>query len=219
MSQYDVSRRTLDYYERSADEFWEGTRAHDVSQNIEAMLRHVAGDPPAQQPWRILDFGCGPGRDLARLRALGHEPVGLDGCTRFVEIARRFSRCEVLRQDFLALDLPPSSFDAIFANASLFHVPQDAIRRTLGELRQSLRPGGVLFSSNPRGHDEEGWLHDRYGVRYRDETWLELVASCGYVELQHYYRPEHLPREQQSWLASVWRRIETTTKGHHESLA
>ena len=208
MPESEVSRRTLEYYERSADEFRAGTRAHDVSQNIEAMLRHIPAD--AKQPWRILDFGCGPGRDLIALRAMGHQPVGLEGCTPFVEMARTHSGCEVLQQDFLALDLPHASFDAIFANATLFHVPRHDIRRVLAELRESLKPGGVLFSSNPRGQDDEGWAHDRYGVWYRDETWLALVASCGYLELEHYYRPQGLPREQQPWLASVWRNAQPT---------
>ncbi|MER1157219.1 class I SAM-dependent methyltransferase, partial [Pseudomonas aeruginosa] len=125
----------------------EGTRGHDVSQNVEALLRQIDGPPP----YRILDFGCGPGRDLATFRRLGHQPVGLEGTPRFVEMARADSGCEVWQQNFLALRLPAGHFDGIFANASLFHVPGSALPRVLGELFEALRPGGVLFSSNPRG--------------------------------------------------------------------
>lgn len=198
-----ISARTLAHYDDSAAAFWEGTRDHDVRQNIAALLRHIRATPP----FRILDFGCGPGRDLATFRALGHEAIGLDGSPRFAAMAREFSGCEVWEQDFLSLRLPASHFDGIFANASLFHVPREALPRVLGELHAALKPQGVLFSSNPRGHDEEGWAGGRYGVFHDLESWRAFLTGAGFVELEHYYRPPGLPREQQPWLASVWSRI------------
>ncbi|MCY1269182.1 Trans-aconitate 2-methyltransferase [compost metagenome] len=200
---HDISATTLEHYQRNAEAFREGTRDHDVSQNIEALLRHIHGTPPL----RILDFGCGPGRDLLAFKALGHEPVGLDGCADFVAMARAASGCEVWQQDFLELALPGMHFDGIFANASLFHVPRQELSRVLGELHAALKPGGVLFSSNPRGDNSEGWNHGRYGAFHDLENWRRLLAGAGFVELEHYYRPAGLPREQQPWLASVWRRI------------
>ncbi len=198
----DISQRTLAHYQRSAEAFRRGTWDHDVRQNIEALLRHL----PARPGLAILDFGCGPGRDLLAFKALGHAPVGLDGCPAFVDMAREASGCEVWRQDFLALDLPAQRFDGIFANASLFHIPAADLPRVLGQLRDSLKPGGVLFSSNPRGHNEEGWQGERYGVWYDWPTWQQLMTAAGFAELEHYYRPAGLPREQQPWLASVWRK-------------
>jgi SAM-dependent methyltransferase len=197
-----ISSRTLDHYEQSADAFRAGTADHDVSQNRDALLAAIQAAPP----FRLLDLGCGPGRDLAAFRALGHEAVGLDGCARFVDMARGATGCEVLHQDFLALDLPPDRFDGVFANASLFHVPRRELLRVLGELRTALAPRGVLFVSNPRGRDEEGWHGDRYGVYYTLETWRGLVTAAGFEELSHYYRPPGKPRSEQPWLATVWRR-------------
>lgn len=196
-----ISAATIAHYDGSADAFWEGTRDHDVSQNITALLAHLEGGP-----CRILDFGCGPGRDLATFRRLGHEAVGLDGAARFVAMARQHSGCEVLHQDFLALDLPTAHFDGVFANASLFHVPTQELPHVLGALRAALRPRGVLFSSNPHGRDQEGWSHGRYGAYLEPATWGTLVAAAGFVELARYYRPGNLPREQQAWLATVWRK-------------
>jgi len=112
----------------------------------------------------------------------------------------------VWHQDFLALDLPAARFDGIFANACLFHIPSHLLPGALAQLHQTLKPGGVLFSSNPRGEDQEGWSGERYGAYYRLETWRALLQAAGFVELEHYYRPAGLPREQQPWLASVWRR-------------
>ena len=196
-----LTRRTLEHYERSAEDFWRGTRDHDVSQNIGALLRHIEGEPP----FTILDFGCGPGRDLKAIADLGHVAVGLDGSARFVEMARAYSGCEVLQQDFLKLKLPAGRFDGVFANAALFHVPGQELPRVLRELRATLRPRGVLFSSNPRGHNEEGWNQERYGAYWDLETWRRDLAAAGFIELEHYYRPAGLPRERQPWLATVWR--------------
>jgi len=200
--QEGVAARTLEDYDRSADGFWQGTRDHDVSQNIDALLRHVEGAPP----FAILDFGCGPGRDLRRFADLGHRPVGLDGAGRFVAMARDWSGCEVWQQDFLRLDLPRSRFDGVFANATLFHVPRRELPRVLLELRETLKPRGVLFASNPRGNNEEGWHRGRYCVYHDLEAWRGFLTAAGFSELEHYYRPPGLPREQQPWLASVWRR-------------
>lgn len=196
-----ISQTTLAHYHDTAEGFWEGTRNHDVSQNIHALLSHLGAGP-----FRILDFGCGPGRDLRAFRDLGHEAVGLDGAARFVEMAREHSGCEVLQQDFLALDLPAAHFDGVFANASLFHVPAQELPRVLGELRDALRPSGILFSSNPHGQNEEGWRDRRYASYLDVETWRGVVSSVGFVELEHYFRPPGLPRSQQPWLAMVCRK-------------
>jgi SAM-dependent methyltransferase len=196
-----ISQTTLAHYDDTADGFWEGTRHHDVSQNIQALLSHLGSGR-----FRILDFGCGPGRDLRAFRDLGQEAVGLDGAARFVEMAREHSGCEVLQQDFLALDLPAADFDGVFANASLFHVPAQELPRVLGELRDALRPRGILFSSNPHGRNEEGWRDRRYASYLDVETWRAVVTSAGFVELEHYYRPSGLPRSQQPWLAMVCRK-------------
>ena len=197
-----ITQPTLGYYDANADRFWEGTRDHDVSQNVAALLDAIETPPPC----RILDLGCGPGRDLVTFRRLGHEPTGLDGAERFVHMARERTGAAVLHQDFLALDLPDETFDGVFANASLFHVPTHELPRVLGELLACLRPGGVLFSSNPRGANDEGWHGGRYGVHHDDETWLSLVSEAGFEPIRHYYRPDGLPRDQQPWLATLWRR-------------
>jgi SAM-dependent methyltransferase len=197
-----VSGKTLEHYNERAAEFWTGTRDHDVRQNIEALLRHIRAAPPL----RILDFGCGPGRDLAALRALGHEPIGVEGSPIFAAMAREHSGCEVWQQNFLALRLPAGRFQGIFANASLFHVPRQELPRVLGELHAALLPDGVLFASNPRGNNEEGWNRGRYGVYHDLESWRAFVRAAQFDELEHYFRPAGLPLEQQPWLASVWRK-------------
>jgi SAM-dependent methyltransferase len=198
-----ISRCTLEHYEKRADDFWVGTHDHDVSQNIAAVLQYIEGE----HPYTILDFGCGPGRDLKTFSELGHVAIGLEGSARFADMARRHSGCAVWEQDFLKLDLPPRHFDAVFANASLFHVPAQELPRILRELHATLKASGVLFSSNPRGSNEEGWNRGRYGAYHDLAAWRGYLAAAGYMELTHYYRPPGLPREQQPWLATVWRAV------------
>ncbi len=196
-----ISGLTLEHYDKAAEDFWAGTRDHDVSQNIAALLQYIEGAPPFQ----ILDLGCGPGRDLKAFAERGHIAIGLEGAARFAAMARAYSGCEVWQQDFLRLDLPESRFDGVFANAVLFHVPGQELPRVLRQLHATLKPGGVLFSSNPRGRNEEGWNRGRYGAYHDLETWRRYLSAAGFVEITHYYRPPGLPRDQQPWLASLWR--------------
>jgi hypothetical protein len=76
----------------------------------------------------------------------------------------------------------------------------------LEQLRATLKPRGVLFSSNPRGNNEESIQGERYGAYYDLATWRAYLPAAGFSEIEHYYRPAGLPVEQQPWLASVWRR-------------
>ncbi|MHB1951264.1 MAG: class I SAM-dependent methyltransferase [Acidiferrobacteraceae bacterium] len=201
-----IATRTLAYYNEHADDFWAGTRDHDVRQNITALLAHIHGE----RPYTILDFGCGPGRDLKAFAELGHIAIGLDGAVCFAEMARAYSGCDVWCQEFSESTLPPGYFDGVFANASLFHVPTMNLPQVLRALHATLKPGGVLFSSNPHGTNEEGWHGARYGVYHDLESWQRFLCAAGFREITHYYRPTGRPKDQQPWLASLWRRIDVT---------
>ncbi|QXR36869.1 class I SAM-dependent methyltransferase [Alcaligenes aquatilis] len=197
----ETSRRTVNHYQDHAQAYRDGTWDHDVSQNRDALLAAIGLPGPVD----ILDLGCGPGRDLAAFQAMGHRPVGLDGCAAFVEMARQQTGLTVLHQDFLDLNLPAAAFDGVFANAVLFHIPSAELSAVLTALRHSLRPGGVLFSSNPRGQGQEGWNGQRYGCYYSWEQWSERLEQAGFEYIKHFYRPTDRPVQEQHWLASLWR--------------
>ena len=200
----EIAERTLAHYEANATQFWHGTRDHDVTQNYEALL----GALGFRDSLRILDFGCGPGRDLVALRALGHQVTGLDATPAFVRMARVNSGCVVLEQSFFELDLGVGAYDGVFANASLFHVPRALLAKVLGQLGQSLVPGGGLFCSNPRSFDRdwEGFQGERYGSYLTIECWCGLIAAAGFVIERQFLRPSDKPLTEQPWLALVARR-------------
>ena len=198
----DISTSTVGHYEHNAVSFREGTWDHDVSQNRKALLSALAQhDSP-----HILDFGCGPGRDLVAFQKDGAQVTGLDGSATFCAMAEVASGAPVLHQDFLALELPDSHFDGIFANATLFHIPSREIARVLKELGCALTEGGVLFVSNPRGQNDEGWNGERYGSYYHPDTWKNIVEEAGFTLIEEYYRPPGRPRSEQPWFATVWRK-------------
>jgi SAM-dependent methyltransferase len=147
-----TARLTLEYYNRHAEGSWKGTSAR-ISRRYCDTLR------VSRVPGYSI-FGCGPGRDLKVFAELGHTAMGLEGAARFAVMARARSGCELWQQDFLKLVLSDSHFDGVFANAALFHVPSQELPRVLPELNSSLKPGGVLFGSNPRSHNNEGRTAD-----------------------------------------------------------
>lgn len=197
----EIEWHTINHYECNAESFWEGTRDHDVSQNINAFLQAM----PENKGLNILDFGCGPGRDLAVFKQRGHQAIGLDGSAAFCAMAEHFSTCQVLHQSFLNLDLPHDSFDGIYANASMFHIPSQELPKVLAICHRALKPKGILFTSNPRGN-AEGWQGDRYGHYMEYEKSRFYLEQAGFSILHHYYRPQGKPRHEQPWLAIVSQR-------------
>jgi SAM-dependent methyltransferase len=196
----EIEKFNIAHYEENAESFRIGTQHHDVSQNIAALLDAL----PQEKTLDILDFGCGPGRDLRVFKALGHRPVGLDGCKEFCKMAQEQSDCPTLNQQFLKLELEENSYDGIFANASLFCVPSQELPRVLTELHSALKKDGILFSSNPRGN-AEGWQGQRYAHYMEFETSQLFLQQAGFKIVEHFYRPAGKPRVEQPWLAIVSR--------------
>lgn len=197
-----VASLTIAAYDRMAQAYWEETQHRDLAADYDLFLSHLEGGGPLD----LLDLGCGPGRDLRYFARQGHRAIGVDGSTRFADMARAHSGCPVLQQDLLALQLPAASYDGVFASASLFHVPPEELPVVLASVHAALRPGGVLLALNPRGRDEQGWLGDRFCCYYRLTTWQRYLRAAGFAELARAYRPLGVPRARQHWITTVWRK-------------
>ena len=197
---------TIAEYQLTADAYRIGTWNHDVSQNRESL---IAAMQKAQG--KILDLGCGPGRDLVAFQNMGYEVTGLDATPAFVEMAKQIAGCPVLQQSFLSLNLPNHSFDGIFANASLIHVPSSEMLGVLKHLHQALIDRGILLMSMVRG-DREGFSERATGSRYvtgwEYETLKSKLEEAQFQILHHYYRPVGIPIEECSWLVMVAQKID-----------
>ncbi len=193
---------TIAEYQLTSAEYRLGTWDHDVSQNRNSLIAAMP-KPKSGGKGKILDLGCGPGRDLVAFKALGYEVIGLDANPIFVEMASQAAGCEVWQQSFSSLDLPASSFEGIFANASLIHVPSAEMEKVLLALHQALSDRGVLLMSMLRG-DQEGFSERPTGYRYvtgwEYKTLAPKLLAANFQIINHYYRPPGMPIQDCSWL-------------------
>jgi len=192
---------TIAEYQLTAEDYRIGTWHHDVSQNRNALITAMH-----KSKGKILDLGCGPGRDLVVFQEMGYQVTGLDATLAFVEMAQQIAGCEVWQQSFLSLDLPNSTFDGIFANASLIHVPSAEMLGVLKDLHQALNKNGILLMSMVRG-DREGYSERPTGFRYvtgwEYETLKLKLEAAKFQIIDYYYRPQGCPIEECSWLVMV----------------
>lgn len=135
-------------------------------------------------PSRLLDAGCGPGRDLRRFAAHGHDPQGVDLTPEFVAMARRHGSAQLGDLRDVGSLFPAAWFDGVWAAASLVHLPADVTASVLAQFAVLLRPGGQLFVS-VRSTGETGWLDEPDGRRWY-EVWTAdalaaTVASAGFT--------------------------------------
>jgi 2-polyprenyl-3-methyl-5-hydroxy-6-metoxy-1,4-benzoquinol methylase len=196
---------TIAEYQQTAEDYRIGTWNHDVSQNRDALIAAMS-----KPKGKILDLGCGPGRDLVAFQDMGYEVTGLDATPAFVEMAIQEAGCPVLQQSFLSLNLPCNNFDGIYANASLIHVPSAEMLGVLKHLHQALSDRGVLLMSMARG-DSEGYFQRPTGYRYvtgwEYETLEPILIEAHFRMINHYYRPTGMPIEECSWLVMVAQKI------------
>jgi SAM-dependent methyltransferase len=112
---------------------------------------------------RVLDGGCGPGRDCLEFDRSGVSVVGLDLAMGLLRIARRSVSVPLVCSDLRVLPFASNSFDGVWLCASLLHLSPVAVSIALREANRVLVPKGVLFASVVTG--ESGWRPDPCGGR------------------------------------------------------
>ena len=131
----------------------------------------------------ILDLGCGPGRDIRIFSEGGHKPIGIELNPEFSEMARR--QGDVIQGDIRNISsiFTPSSFDGVWAQASLVHLEKSEIALVLDDLRDLLKPNGLLYACVP-ATGETGWLDESDGRRWyttwQEDSFEEAVKSAGF---------------------------------------
>ena len=191
--------QNIAWYEARADEYATDSMTHDMSWPYRDFLSNLGAPLEGK---RVLDLGCGPGRDLTYFIERGLDAEGIDACESFCAKAEELSGAPVRQMKFSELDLIQESYDGIFANAVLMHVePKDRIVFAQ-ELVSSLKPSGVLYFHNPRGEGEQ--VCDDGRRLHLSDSWGEIFESLGLKCLLNEGRPKFLPSADQTWQACVF---------------
>lgn len=185
---------TLAYYEAHADDY--ARRTLDAGL-YDVYPRFVNGLSTGS---RILDLGCGAGRDLKVFARLGFRPYGLDASPSLVRIAGRFSGVPVVvgRIEDIEFD---REFDAVWACASLLHVPRQELNSTIRRIRAALKPGGPFFASIQAGTGEERGSDGRLFTYFEENEFRSALVDNEFHHVEAWITGDSLREGRQlTWL-------------------
>lgn len=186
---------TIQTYDRIAAEFAQPTWHIRLERALDVFARALI---PAA---RVLDLGCGPGRDLAALRRRGYRASGADLSLGMLREARARVGGDLMRCDMCALPLVSGAFDGVWLCAALLHLPRADAPRALAEVRRILRAAGALYVAVQQG-EGECWDESR-GTRlftyYQPEELGTVVRAAGFA-VQAAWLSDDTARAHVKWL-------------------
>ncbi len=187
-------KETLSYYNQNADAFIEGTQKADMSKQYRLFSKYLS---PA---CKLLDLGCGSGRDSAYFSSLGFEVTAVDGSEELCKRVKENYGIKALCIKFEDLSFV-SEFDAIWACASLLHVKKADMPNVLGKVSAALKPGGVLYASFKYGSDERV-CDGRFFNDYTQNDLDTLLTTENQLSLLEYWITEDVrpDRSGERWL-------------------
>ena len=168
---------TLEYYQRNAKEFFSQTINVDMQNVYHPFLEDLPKTHLSNQQ-KILDVGCGSGRDSVFFANKGFEVVAIDGSKSLIELAQQTDTridWQCLRFDEIAKQSWQNQFTGIWACASLLHVPFDDLPKILNDLLSCLRPTGILYASFKYG-DNEREKDGRFFCDMNEHGW-QLIGE------------------------------------------
>lgn len=184
---------TTQYYNQNAQQFFDST----IDVEMESLYQKFL--PLIRKGGKILDAGCGPGRDSKAFLDKGFQVEALDASEELVKLASKLTGLPVTHSTFLNYQADNESFDGIWACASLLHVPSNELITTVNHLAEFLKPHGVIYASFKLGTKSE----IRDGKHYTDldeETLTQLFKSTGFTLSELWTSSDKRPCTQQTWL-------------------
>lgn len=168
---------TLAVYAARSEQFADRWDTFDPARDasIDLVVQAVRGMPTSA---RVLDVGCGSGRDLQRLRDLGYDATGVDASPELA--ARASMHAPVLLADMRHLPLKDGTFDVILAAASLLHLPLEDAKVAMAEFARVVRPGGRVVVSVKAGDGPVIAPDGRFFHLYTNDLLDEVLMSAGF---------------------------------------
>lgn len=179
----DITKR---YYSDNSQEFFDSTVIADVSPLYERFIKYIPGKA------HILDLGCGSGRDTKAFLDRGYLVDAIDGSKELCELAGKYTGIEVKCQDFASIDYT-ARYDAIWACASLLHIPLQQLPSLFNKLCDSLRPEGIIYSSFKYG-DFEGERDGRFFLDMQSERFHTIMDMVPRLEVVEEWKSEDVRR-------------------------
>ena len=191
---------TLDYYNKEADVFFENTVSVDFSKIQEMFLKHI------KPGGRILDLGCGSGRDSRAFLERGYEVVAVDGSRELAKIAGAYIGQEVIVADFREFE-PEGTFDGIWACASLLHLPKGEIAAVMRQMAAHLAEGGCFYASFKYG-EFQGERNGRHFTDMTEESFKVLLREAPGLIIEELFTSGDVRanRESEKWLNVLMRK-------------
>jgi len=188
--------RTLQYYNDNSVEYAKAVNVADMDRTYERVLKYVP------EGGTIVDIGCGSGRDLKHFKEAGYQPCGIDASEGMCRVAHEHSGCPVDCCDALSWN-PGKKVDAIWANASLLHLPCKDIITFLKTKSEYLNPNGILYFSMKagitEGYDEQG----RYFTPYSESILDSVLAEGKLKVVERWTETDSLARKGFYWEAII----------------
>jgi len=191
---------TIKYYDENAKAFFENTKDADMKEVYELFLKYL---PPEA---KILDLGCGSGRDTKYFLEKGYDVTAVDGSIEMVKLSTHFTGKQTLHLTFDEINFN-DEFDGVWACASLLHVPRSKINPVFKKIYLALKKGGVFYSSYKYGNKEE-FRNGRFFNNYDEISFNELLKNHPYFTLLEMKVTGDVRkgRENEKWLNVVLRK-------------
>ncbi len=191
---------TLEYYNKNADRFVQGTFSVDFTETQERYLSKL------QEGAYILDFGCGSGRDARYFLSKGYRVDATDGSEELCRMAGKNTGLAVRQMLFSELD-EHERYDGIWACASVLHLPKAELKSVLKKMAAATKQSGVLYISFKYG-EFEGWRNGRYFTDFTWETFKDYMQDMRNLQIEEYWitgdvRPG---RGDEKWLNLILRK-------------
>ena len=191
--------KTLDYYNKNAELFAKGTTNIDFSGMQDMFLSALSGG------MKILDFGCGSGRDTKYFLQKGYRVTALDGSAELCRIAEEKAEIPVIQMDFNDFD-EQNEYDGIWACSSILHLPAQELRSVLIHMEKALHSDGVIYTSFKYG-DSSGMRNGRYFTDFKEDSFRTFIADIEQLAIEKLWISDdvRLGRQDEKWLNMLLR--------------